>query len=99
MLAHHGGQKPMEIMHGAVPGLKAKPYHLWDAPCQKIKRTGIINTIIKQRAKGSETIATTTMTKLVLKCIDPDKYDESSPDDPVIIEKLKNLAQELGVTL
>jgi len=59
----------------------------------------MINSIIEQRAKGSETIATTTKTKLVLKGIDPDNFNESSPDDPSIIKKLKDLAQDLDVTL
>ena len=59
----------------------------------------MINTIIDKRSKGSGTIAITTKTKLVLKGIDPDKFNESSPDDPEIIEKLRNLARDLDVTL
>ncbi len=59
----------------------------------------MINSIIEQRAKGNDTIATITKAKLILKGIDPGKFDASSPDDPEIITKLKNLALDLNVTI
>jgi hypothetical protein len=33
----------------------------------------------------------------MLKGINPDKYNVASPDDPIIINKLHQLAQELNV--
>ena len=59
----------------------------------------MINKIIDQRAQGNATIATTTRTKLLLKGINPEKFDGASTDDPVIMEKLKHLAQDMGITL
>ena len=59
----------------------------------------MINKIVDQRAQGNATIATTTRTKLLLKGINPEKFDNASADDPAIIEKLKNLAIDMGVTL
>jgi hypothetical protein len=58
---------------------------------------GIIDTIIARRSKGNPTIALTTKTKFILKGIDPDRYDRASPDDPVIIAKVKAIAVEMGV--
>jgi hypothetical protein len=63
----------------------------------KIK--GMIDKIIAERAKGNITLINTTRTKLVLKGIDPDKFNAQSADDPAIMSKLQTLAQEMGITL
>jgi hypothetical protein len=63
----------------------------------RIKR--MIDTIIEKRANGNQTIVNTTRTKLRLKGISPDNYTLTSEDDPVIIEKLSNLAKELGISI
>lgn len=63
----------------------------------KIKQ--MIDVIIQQRAKGSPVIASTTRIKLIMKGINPDKFDQFSADDPVLLEKLRRLAQELGLTV
>ena len=63
----------------------------------QIKRT--INSIIDQRSKGNPTIALTTKTKLVLKGINPDRFDNQSPDDPALIARLTGIAAELEVRL
>ena len=60
----------------------------------QIKR--MIEIIIQERAKGNPLIERTTRTKLLLKGINPNKYNELSPDDPQIIEHLKRLALEMG---
>ena len=57
----------------------------------------MINKIIDQRAQGNATIATTTKTKLLLKGINPEKFDVTSADDPAIVEKLKTIAQDMGI--
>lgn len=59
----------------------------------------MIETIIEHRAKGNPTVAACTKTKLILKGINPDKYDQGSADDPAVMDKLKALAVDLGVTL
>jgi hypothetical protein len=63
----------------------------------KIKK--IIDTIITTRAKGNPVIETTTRVKLSIKGINPDLYSETSPDDPEVINKLKTIALEMGITL
>ncbi len=56
-----------------------------------------IDKIISERAKGNPSIASTTRAKLILKGIDPSKFNASSPDDPVIMGKITVLANELGI--
>jgi len=60
-----------------------------------IKR--MIDSIVEQRAKGNAAIALTVQTKLVLKGLNPDRFNASSPDDPAVIAKLKAIAVDLGV--
>jgi hypothetical protein len=59
----------------------------------------MIDRIIEERSKGSVILASTTHTKIILKGIDPSKYDANSPDDPVVIARLRELAAELSVAL
>ena len=59
----------------------------------------MLDAIITQRARGNPTIASTTKTKLILKGINPDAYGSASPDDPVIVAKVKRIAAELGTTV
>lgn len=59
----------------------------------------MIDSIIEQRAQGVPALVSTTRTKLILKGINPDKFTASSDDDPVVMEKLRALAQELGLSL
>ena len=37
--------------------------------------------------------------KLIMKGIDPDLFDERSEDDPVVIQRLQNIAKSMGHTL
>ncbi len=59
----------------------------------------MIDQIIDIRSNGNENIKSTTKTKLILKGINVDNYNASSPDDPAIIQKLNDLAKDLGITL
>jgi hypothetical protein len=60
-----------------------------------IKR--MVDKIVEGRAKGNPTIEMTTRTKIILKGIDPDKFDDQSEDDPEILASLKRIASDLGV--
>jgi len=62
----------------------------------KIKQ--IIDRVIEARSHGNATIAMTTRTKLILKGINPDKFSASSEDNPLILDKLKQIAKEMGLT-
>ena len=59
----------------------------------KIKH--MIDSIIQRRAKGNPAVASSTRIKLIMKGINPDKYTFNSDDDPVIIEKLEKLMEDL----
>ncbi len=59
----------------------------------------MIDQIVDKRAKGNATIVMTTKTKLMLKGINPEAFNEGSPDDPAVIEKLTGIAHDLGVVL
>lgn len=61
----------------------------------KIKE--IIDSIIQERSKGNPAIAEMTKAKFILKGVNPDNFDTSSIDDPVIIEKLHNIEKQLNV--
>ena len=60
----------------------------------KIKE--MIDSIIQERSKGNPAIAEMTKAKFILKGINPIKFDESSSDDPLIIEKLLTIAKQLN---
>ncbi|MFA0822454.1 MAG: hypothetical protein ACC612_06135 [Methanomethylovorans sp.] len=61
----------------------------------KIKR--MIDQIVSEKSKQDPALAHSVSAKICMKGVIPKKYDESSPDDPVIIEKLLGIAKELGV--
>jgi hypothetical protein len=63
----------------------------------QIKR--MIDTIIEKRSHGNATIALTTKTKLILKGVNPDRFDHLSPDDPAVVSKIKAIGAEMGVSL
>jgi hypothetical protein len=59
----------------------------------KIK--SMIDYIIKQRAQDNPMLERVIKTKLILKGINPNKYNLQSDDDPVIIKKLEIMLNDL----
>ena len=59
----------------------------------------MIDSIILQKAKGDQSLTYLTQAKLALKGVNIKHYDENSDDDPVIIEKLRQIAKDFGVTV
>ncbi|NDO47590.1 hypothetical protein [Clostridium sp. MD294] len=59
----------------------------------------IIQSVITQKSKGNQIIARSIKTKMILKGIAVDKYTPSSPDDPVMVQKVKDVAKEFGLTV
>lgn len=57
----------------------------------------MIQTIITQKAKGNAVIANSVKTKMYLKGIAVDKYTAMSPDDPAVVQKVREVAKEFGV--
>lgn len=58
-----------------------------------------IQKIITQKSKGNQIIANSIRTKMLLKGIMVDKYNALSPDDPVVMKKLQEVAKEFGVAV
>ncbi len=63
----------------------------------KIKK--MVDEIIELRAKGNKAVALSTRARLTLKGINLEQHTPYSPDDPAIIEKVRRIAQEFGVSL
>ena len=63
----------------------------------KIKQQ--MDSLIAEVSKSNPILASTTRTKLILRGINPSKFTQDSPDDPVILEKLKDIAEAFGVKL
>ncbi|SPE39470.1 conserved hypothetical protein [Candidatus Sulfopaludibacter sp. SbA3] len=59
----------------------------------------MIDAITEKRSKGNPTIAITTKTKFILKGINPDRFNDTSPDDPAVIAKVRAIALEMGVAV
>ncbi len=38
-----------------------------------------------------------TKAKFIFKGVNPDRFDATSPDDPVVIDKVRAIAAELGI--
>ena len=57
----------------------------------------MIDDIISEKSKQDPALAHSVNAKICMKGVIPKKYDENSPDDPVVIEKLVNIAKDLGV--
>ena len=53
----------------------------------------MLDQIIETRSRGDSFLALTTKTKLVLKGINPDKYDCDSPDNPWVIKDVRRIAK------
>ena len=57
----------------------------------------MIQTVITQKSKGNMVIANSIRTKLYLKGVAVDKYTALSPDDPAVMQKVREIAKEFGV--
>mgnify|MGYP006273704469 CR=1 FL=1 len=56
-----------------------------------------LNEIIKKVSNGNPIIETNTKTKLILRGLDPDSFDENSEDDQVVLDKVNQVAKEFNV--
>jgi hypothetical protein len=58
----------------------------------------LILRIIRDRSKGNPVIAKNIRTKLFLKGIDVDRYGPDTPDNPVVLDRVKKLATTMGIS-
>jgi len=59
----------------------------------------MLDRIVAERGKGDEVLAMITKAKLILKGFDPDRFTVTTPDDPITLARVRQIAYELGVTL
>jgi len=59
----------------------------------------LLDKIIENRAKGNPTLVKATVTKLALKGIQVEKYTATTPDDPAVIAKIKEVAKDWGIAV
>lgn len=63
----------------------------------EVKR--LIDQLIVLRTRGERGLVAPLKIKLIMKGVDPDLYDDSSPDNPMIVERVKSIAREMGFEL
>ncbi|HEX2956487.1 MAG TPA: hypothetical protein VHO70_06640 [Chitinispirillaceae bacterium] len=63
----------------------------------KIK--ALIDLIVEKRSQGNPTLAVTTKTKIMLKGINPEIYNNTSEDNAAIEQRVKDIGKELGITI
>ncbi len=70
-------------------------------PSQQSRGTAkkILNAIIQKRSRGVRSIAKAIKIKIALKGINPDSLTPDTPDDPILLKKLLNLAQSYGLRI
>ncbi len=59
----------------------------------------MLDQIILEKAKGDPIMEKLTKTKLLVKGIRVENFTPISEDDPVMLQKVKQVAQDFGVTL
>lgn len=56
----------------------------------------LIDQLIILRTKGDKGLVAPLKIKLIMKGIDPDLFDASSPDNPTMVKKVITIASEMG---
>ncbi len=59
----------------------------------------MIDQLVEKRAKGNPLVVETTKAKLFFKGINVESFDRSSPDDPLVEERIREIAADWGVAL
>ncbi len=63
----------------------------------KIKR--MIDAIFEYKTQGNPALVPNAHAWLIFKGIFPNRFNETSQDDPILIEKLSSIAKELGIKI
>ena len=59
----------------------------------------MIDKLIMLRTKGDSGLIAPVKIKLIMKGIDPDTFNEASPDNPAMIHRIVSVAKEMGFEL
>jgi hypothetical protein len=84
---------------GCARGPRGAPFTLPSLPTMAGQLKQMCERLIQERSKGSATLVVTTRTKLLLKGIPVNDFSDSSPDDPAMMQRLREAAGEMGVHL
>ena len=59
----------------------------------------MITRLLQIRTEGRPNQMATEKIKLIMKGIDPDKYNPNSPDDPSVIARLSTIAKDMEIDI
>jgi|GEM_PF-1446562 len=59
----------------------------------------LIEQLIALRTKGDRGMVAPLKIKLIMKGVDPDMYNASTPDNPIVIQRVIAIAKEMGYDL
>lgn len=59
----------------------------------------MLDALIRERSHENPLLVNTTKTRLILKGIDPDNFSNSSDDDLVVIQRIRQMADDFGIKL
>jgi len=59
----------------------------------------MVRAFLEKRTEGRVHLVPSEKIKLIMKGIDPDQFTPSSPDDPIIIGRLRKIAQQMSIEL
>ena len=54
-----------------------------------------IDQVIARKKKGGTTLIALFKMRLIMNGIDPDQWDESSPDDPQVLARVESIAKDI----
>lgn len=63
----------------------------------KIKQ--LIDKLIELRTNGDRGLVAPIKIKLIMKGVDPDLFDETSADNPIVMQRVITIAKEMGYDL
>ncbi len=59
----------------------------------------LIDQLILLRTKGDRALVAPMKIKLIMKGVDPDLFEETTPDNPAIVQRVMTIAKEMGYDL
>ncbi len=59
----------------------------------------LIDKLIELRTNGDRGLVAPIKIKLIMKGVDPDLFDANSPDNPMIMQRVKTIAKDMGFDL
>jgi hypothetical protein len=101
----HGNERTvnagtLDQLHRFAKELGIDTTHLRQAPVAPMTRGRIrqmLDRILQHPSPGGDSRVMALRTKLLLRGIDPEAYTDQSPDDPVVLRQVEEIAHRLGI--